>query len=166
MALNIGSLVAHLKVGGANQFKRDMGMAGKAVTKIAGAFGAAEIARRSFNLAKSAAEAADAAKIFEQAGGKIDRLRKSVRGTVSDFELIKKANLARTMGIPEEAFGKLARAAMAASKSTGESVDFMLDSIVKGVSRGSPMILDNLGIVVSIGEATQQWARGQREERR
>ena len=44
------------------------------------------------------------------------------------------------------------------SASTGQDMGFMLDSLVTGVGRLSPMILDNLGILVSLEEATQRAA--------
>ena len=34
----------------------------------------------------------------------------------------------------------------ASAAATGQDVGFMLDSLVKGIGRGSPMILDNLGL--------------------
>lgn len=45
------------------------------------------------------------------------------------------------------------------SASTGQDMGFMLDSLVTGVGRLSPMILDNLGIQVSLSEATERAAR-------
>ena len=44
------------------------------------------------------------------------------------------------------------------SAATGSDMDFMLDSLVKGVGRLSPMILDNLGIQVAQSEATERAA--------
>lgn len=44
------------------------------------------------------------------------------------------------------------------SASTGQDMGFMLDSLVTGVGRLSPMILDNLGIQVSLSEATERAA--------
>lgn len=44
------------------------------------------------------------------------------------------------------------------SAATGQDMGFMLDSLVKGVGRLSPMILDNLGIQVSQAEATERAA--------
>jgi len=41
---------------------------------------------------------------------------------------------------------------------TGEDMGFMLDSLVKGVGRVSPAILDNLGIQVAVAEATDRAA--------
>jgi len=43
--------------------------------------------------------------------------------------------------------------------STGEDMDFMLDSLVKGVGRLSPMILDNLKIQVTMADATERAAQ-------
>jgi len=45
------------------------------------------------------------------------------------------------------------------SAATGQDMGFMLDSLVKGVGRLSPMILDNLGIQVSLEEATANAAK-------
>jgi len=44
------------------------------------------------------------------------------------------------------------------SASTGQDMGFLLDSLVKGVGRLSPMILDNLAIQVSQSEATERAA--------
>lgn len=43
-----------------------------------------------------------------------------------------------------------------ASLSTGQDMGFLFDSLVKGVGRISPMILDNLGIQVSLTEVTER----------
>ncbi len=40
------------------------------------------------------------------------------------------------------------------SQATGQDMGFMIDSLVKGVGRLSPMILDNLGIQVTLADAT------------
>ena len=53
-----------------------------------------------------------------------------------------------------EAMGYLGKV----SAATGQDVNFMLDSLVTGVGRLSPMILDNLGIQVSLAEATERAA--------
>lgn len=53
-----------------------------------------------------------------------------------------------------DAMGYLGKVAAA----TGQDMGFMLDSLVKGVGRLSPMILDNLGIQVTLAEATDRAA--------
>jgi len=45
------------------------------------------------------------------------------------------------------------------SAATGQDMGYMLDSLVKGVGRVSPMILDNLGIQVNLTEACAEWAK-------
>lgn len=45
------------------------------------------------------------------------------------------------------------------SAATGQDMGFMLDSLVVGVGRLSPMILDNLGIQVSLEDATARAAK-------
>ena len=54
-----------------------------------------------------------------------------------------------------EAMGYLGKVA----QSTGQDMDYMLNSLVLGVGRMSPMILDNLGIQASLAEATQRAAQ-------
>jgi xanthosine utilization system XapX-like protein len=42
------------------------------------------------------------------------------------------------------------------SASTGQDMDYLMDSLVRGVGRMSPMILDNLSVQVSLAEATER----------
>jgi hypothetical protein len=44
------------------------------------------------------------------------------------------------------------------SAATGQDMGYMMDSLVRGVGRMSPMILDNLGIQVSLSDATERAA--------
>lgn len=76
----------------------------------------------------------------------LDQLRVATRGTVSDLELMKKAVQANNFQIPLEGLGKLLEFAQRRARDTGESVDYLVDSIVTGIARKSPLILDNLGI--------------------
>jgi len=78
--------------------------------------------------------------------GLLDNLRKSTKGTVSDFELMKAAVQAKDFRIPLEDLGKLLSFAQLKAQQTGMSVDYMTNSIVTGLGRKSVMILDNLGI--------------------
>jgi len=103
-------------------------------------------------------------KMADRVGLSLDELRTASAGTVSDFELMRKANIALT-GAGDElgaAFGKnlpkLMEAARAAAKATGQDVDFLFESLVTGVKRGSPMLIDNTGLVVKLGEANEAMA--------
>jgi hypothetical protein len=86
-------------------------------------------------------------------------LRKAANGTVSDFDLIKRANLALVGSTGEfgKAFGKALPAvlasARAAARATGQDVDFLFQSLVAGIKRASPRLIDNTGIVLKLSEA-------------
>lgn len=76
----------------------------------------------------------------------IDKLRKSTRGLVTDLELMKVAVQAGNFGIPIKDMGNLLEFASRRAAETGQSVDYLVNSIVTGIGRKSPLILDNLGI--------------------
>ncbi|HOG05935.1 MAG TPA: hypothetical protein PK978_06845 [Paludibacter sp.] len=73
-------------------------------------------------------------------------LRQSTRGLVNDMELMKAAVRAENFKIPLDKLGGLLAFAQQRAKDTGESVDYLVESIVNGIGRKSPLILDNLGI--------------------
>lgn len=84
-------------------------------------------------------------------------LRKATKGTVNDFELMKATMKAKDFKIPLEDLGKLLSFAQLKAQQTGQSVDYMVDSIVTGLGRQSKMILDNLGIsAAEIDEKIQE----------
>jgi hypothetical protein len=77
----------------------------------------------------------------------LETLRKATRGLVSDLELMKVTVQAGNFGIPIEQMGKLLEFATKRAAETGQSVDYLVQSIVTGIGRKSPLILDNLGII-------------------
>lgn len=79
----------------------------------------------------------------------LSNLQKATKGTVSDLELMKNAVKANNFKIPMEQLGTLLEFARRRAKDTGESVDYLVNSIVTGIGRKSPLILDNLGISTS-----------------
>ena len=131
----------------------------KGLGAVAGAWIGVSGAQKAYQLALKSAKASDTIAIFESTGESIETLRKATKGLISDATLAKNANLARTMGINSDQFAKLANIANAAAKSTGESSEFMLESIVKGTARSSKLLLDNLGILVSVGTANEAYAQ-------
>ena len=76
----------------------------------------------------------------------LQTLRKATKNTVDDIELMKAAIKARDFGIPLEDLGKYLSFAQLKAQQTGQSLDYMVDSIVTGLGRQSPQILDNLGL--------------------
>ena len=78
--------------------------------------------------------------------GLLTELRDATRGTVSDLDLMSRAVSASNLGLPIEKLGTYFEFARRRAKETGESVDYLVNSIVTGIGRKSPLILDNLGI--------------------
>lgn len=133
--------------------QRDLSGFTQSITRMAGALGAAfgvrEIARFRLEVSKLAGQA-------EAVGIAFDRLPNSVRlmselskatgGTVSQLELMKRAVQASNFDISLEALPRLLEFATIRAQQTGQSVDYLVDSIVTGIGRKSKLILDNLGI--------------------
>lgn len=119
--------------------------------KSAKAFGEFEGVRKSFT-ALAESQGQDAKKMLAN-------MRELSSGMVSDADLMKKANNALLLGLPVDRFGDMLKIAKSASTATGESMDFMLQSITTGLGRGSKMILDNLGIVFKAEDANNEYAK-------
>lgn len=84
----------------------------------------------------------------------LDNLRKATKNTTSDLQLMQSAVSAEKFGLSVSALPKLLEYARRVAKDTGQSVDYLVDSIVTGIGRKSPLILDNLGIsATSLKEA-------------
>jgi hypothetical protein len=97
---------------------------------------------------KLAASAEGVERAFKRIGSPqiLDGLRKATRGTVTDLQLMQNAVKASNFQIPLDQLASLFAFAQARARETGESVDYLVDSIILGIGRKSPLILDNLGI--------------------
>jgi len=78
----------------------------------------------------------------------LDNLRKATQGTVSDLTLMKYAVQASNFDVPLSKIAGLFAFARQRARETGVSVDYLVNSIIVGIGRESPKILDNLGINV------------------
>jgi hypothetical protein len=76
----------------------------------------------------------------------LDNLRTATRGTVDDLTLMRTAVQANNFKIPLENLAAYLKFAQQRAQETGESVDYLVNSIITGIGRKSPLILDNLGI--------------------
>lgn len=121
----------------------------KAGTIIAGVFAAKKVAEFAFELAKLSGEADGVKKAFDKLPDSIalmQQLKDATSGTVSELDLMKRTVQATNFGISLESLPKLLEFAAVRAQQTGQSVDYLVDSIVTGIGRKSPLILDNLGI--------------------
>ena len=115
---------------------------------IAGAFAVEKIAA----FATEAIKLASVAEGVERAFNRLDdpnllnNLKAATRGTVSELELMQSAVNAQNLGVPIKNLASLFAFATQRAADTGESVDYLVQSIVTGIGRKSPLILDNLGI--------------------
>ena len=112
-----------------------------------------------YDATEEAARTNTAKMYFDDAGKSLERLRAASKGQISDADLIKKSNLADSMGIGGATFERLIQVAQAASAKTGQAFDHMFDSIVLGTARSSRLLLDNLGIIVNVKDAHLEYAK-------
>lgn len=124
--------------------------AGNMLTKAAGAV--ASLGSEMVGLVQQGVELAKQGEGIRNAferlgrGDILDGLRQATHGTVTDLELMKAAVKFNDFQLPVEELGTMLAFAQQKAKDTGQSVDYMVDSIVTGLGRKSLMILDNLGL--------------------
>lgn len=81
--------------------------------------------------------------------GLLDNLKEATHGTVSELDLMKQAVKFDNFKLSLDQMGTFLAFAQQQAKDTGQSVDYMVDSIVTGLGRKSLPILDNLGLSAS-----------------
>ena len=90
----------------------------------------------------------------------LSALDDAARGTISNSELILSANRAMMLGLGADAdqLANLLEVASFRGRAMGLSTAQAFNDIVTGVGRASPMILDNLGIVIDAEQTYQDYA--------
>lgn len=123
------------------------------ITKMAGvlgvAFGTQQIASFVLEISKLAGEAVGVEAAFnrlENSKRLLIDLTDATRGTVSELTLMKRAVQFSNFGLELSKLPTLLEFATRRAQQTGQSVDYLVDSIVTGLGRKSVLILDNLGI--------------------
>ena len=147
---------------------------GSGLTTIAGGIAGFSIAiKKAFDFGESLANIKQTEESFGFFIDKIglapdilNQLRSAAKGTISDIGLMESTmlllagagdELAQQMGNATPQLLEIAKAANKLNPSLGDTA-FLYDSISRGIKRSSPRILDNLGIVIKVGEANQSWA--------
>lgn len=148
----------------------------KVQTAIAGGFAIGAFTQTIGQIVQGTAE-------LSQAGANIERLRSSfenlaaqngtsgakilssidsvTQGTLSQQAMMEQANAAMLLGVANtgEEFETLAKIAIDRGRKMGISMEYAFESIVKGVGRLSPLILDNLGIVLDADTTYAKYAQ-------
>lgn len=128
-----------------------------------------QLAATGMELARTAAYADDVKMSFGELakeGGSsgttlLNSLRKASSGAIADSELMLTANRAMLLGVANNVddLGKLMDVARVRSNAMGLTTQQAFDNIVTGIGRNSPMILDNLGIVIDSSKAYEDYAK-------
>jgi hypothetical protein len=127
-------------------------MAGRAVYQMAAMGAGAMRLEASFEeLARQAGTSGDAI---------LEAVKRASGGTVSENELILASNKAMMLGVADSAaeMGDLMEVARFRARAMGLTTTQAYSDIVTGIGRMSPMILDNLGIVIDSKKAFDEYA--------
>ena len=120
--------------------------------KVGAAIGLAFGTQQIIQFGKEAVTLAAKAEGIERAFAKLnnprllDDLRRATRGTVTDLQLMQQAVRAQNFKVPLEQLAGFFKFATNRAIETGESVDYLVNSIIDGIGRKSTLVLDNLGI--------------------
>ena len=156
---SLGSVTTIMKLNN-SAFKKGLNNSKKDVNKfsssmknvgasIAGAFAVRSIVRFGLESSKLASTMEGVAKAFDRIKPNInflEQLKTATAGTVSELDLMRRAVMASNFKIPLTELSSLLKFATKRAQETGESVEYLVNSIVIGIGRKSPLILDNLGI--------------------
>ena len=147
----IGDSMKNVGGGGGSSFEDALSVfAGNMATKATSAL--MDLGNEVLNITKESMKMAAEAEGVESAfarlnnPGLLDGLRQATHGTVSDLDLMKAAVKFDDFKLPVEELGTMLAFAQQKAKDTGQSVDYLVDSIVTGLGRQSTQILDNLGL--------------------
>ena len=90
----------------------------------------------------------------------MNKFKEATNGTVTELELMTKANNAMALGIveSEDQFATMLDTAQRLGAALGQDVVQSLDSLVTGMGRQSKLMLDNLGIMVDTDKAYADYA--------
>jgi len=119
-----------------------------------------DLAEKAANFEQQKVGFANLAASYGSSGEKIlESLKKVSSGTVDSMTLVNKAGTAMMMGIDPKKIVKLMEIARATTRVTGQSVTQAFDDISLAVARSSKLKLDNLGIIIDVARANEDYAR-------
>ena len=137
---------------GLNESKREVNGFAGIMKKLGGTLASVFAVEKVLRFTHETAELANKARGVRAAFDKLNQpnllanLRKATAGTVDDLQLMQRAVQASNFKIPLDQLATYLQFATKRAQETGQSVDYLVDSIITGLGRQSVMILDNLGI--------------------
>ena len=158
--------------------KKGVGAGVEVLSKIpavaAGAAAALAVAKKAFDFAQQGAQIQQMGESWDFLMKKVgvspkilNDLSKAARFTISEMDLMTSTatllagagdELAKSMAEASPRLLEIAKAANKLNPSLGDTA-FLYESIARGVKRASPLILDNLGITIKIGDAYENFAK-------
>lgn len=160
---SMGNMISKAN-GFGNSLGSILGIAGKLSGVLGGITAGVNLADWFSNSVKEGVRLAEAGEGIRLAfdrlnkGNLLAKLREETHGTVTDIELMKQAVKFNDFNLDVESMGKMLAYAQLKAKDTGESIDYMVNSITTGLGRKSLPILDNLGL--SAAEIKEEMAKG------
>jgi len=122
--------------------------------------GAAGVVRAAQAVAELSAESLVGQNIMSNLSFSIDKAASATQGLVTDLDLATAANNAVSLGVVKNAdeFAEMARVAQILGARVGQDATKSIADMTTALGRSSPLILDNLGITLSVGKANKKYA--------
>jgi hypothetical protein len=141
------------------------GLVGAYATLAANAFAVSA----AFNALRSAAQTEQLLQGLEVQGAKTGRtlttvaanIQEITEGSISAAEAMQAAALGSSAGLTAGDLEKLTQVATNASKVLGRNLPDSMDRVIKGVTKLEPELLDELGLMTKLTEASEAYARQQ-----
>ncbi len=138
----------------------------KAITGLIAGLGVLGVAMKAVEFAKLAGDAEQASQAFDtiftdlglNAVEEFEKIKEASKGLIDEASIKQSAVTAVSLGVPIEKLAQLMEVARVKAKVMGTDVKSAFNDLAVGIGRGSPMILDNLGLTIKLGDANQQYA--------
>lgn len=86
-------------------------------------------------------------------------LKRMSHGTVSETEIMKKANQAMLLGLDLDTINTMMESSAVIAQATGQDIGMMFNSMALGTARSSKLLLDNLGIIIDLDKSYTDYAK-------
>ena len=124
------------------------------------------IAMKAIEFSTLAADAEQAADAFDRiiegmglnAEEEFQKIKDAAKGLIPDAAIKQSAVTAVSLGVPLEKLAELMEIARVKAREMGTTAQSAFNDLATGIGRGSPMILDNLGLTIKLGDANKKMA--------